>query len=177
MISELYAIGYCCEDIQNIENYEAAVNDDSQMWVCHHRNEIDMGLSADQLIRKHLYYERPASELIFLTNSDHTRLHNNNLSEKRRENLKAGCIKYHQEHEMDQETRDKISNGLKSAYSKGLTPWNKGMKGFGEGHSHTEETKKHLSERAKERWSNPEFKEKMHQRRWGKIKGNEQSTK
>lgn len=165
MINEIRTIGYCCEAIENIENYEDAVNDSTQVWVCHHRKEIELGLSSDDLIRKHLYYERPAAELIFLTNSEHTRLHNNNLSKERRENLKTGCLKYHQEHEMPQDTRDKISTGLKSAYSKGLKPWNKGMKGFCEGHSHTEETKKHLSEMAKKRWQNPDFRKKLQEKK------------
>lgn len=168
MINELKTIGYCCEDIQKIENYDAAVADKSQKWLCHHRNEITLGLSSEQLIRKHLYYERPASELIFLTNSEHARLHNLNLTEERRNNQQAGCIKYHQEHEMSQDTRDKISSRLKSAYSKGLKPWNKDMKGFREGHRHTEEAKQRMSEAAKEHWSDPEYREKTLKSRWGK---------
>ena len=68
---------YCCEDISLIENYEQAVNDKSQTWGIHHRLEVqnDIVISASQLIEMKLYYERPASELIFLTKSEHSRLH------------------------------------------------------------------------------------------------------
>ena len=57
---------YCCEDISLIENYEQALNDQTQVWDCHHRLEIELGLSAAELIKQGLYWNRPASELIFL---------------------------------------------------------------------------------------------------------------
>lgn len=167
MISELKVIGYCREDIKNIENYEKAVADDSCTWVCHHRTEIDLGLSSEQLIRKHLYYERPASELIFLTPGEHSRLHNLHLTDERRSNLLNGIKQYHATHECPQSTRDKISQYLKDQYANGRMPWNKGKKGM-KGYPHTEETKKRLSEKAKKRWANPEFKQKMLDKRWPK---------
>lgn len=67
----------CCEDICLIENYDKAINDINQTWDCHHRLEIDMNLSYKELIERDLYYNRPASELIFLTHSEHTSLHMN----------------------------------------------------------------------------------------------------
>lgn len=45
------------------------------MWDCHHRKETDEGLSVAELIEQGLYWNRPASELIFLTRSEHMRLH------------------------------------------------------------------------------------------------------
>lgn len=66
---------YCCEDISLIENYEQAFNDQSQVWECHHRLEIELGLSKTELIKQGLYWNRPASELIFLTPSEHRRVH------------------------------------------------------------------------------------------------------
>lgn len=77
MINEGYAKKYCCEDISNIENYELAINDQTQTWDCHHRGEIlPRGrFSRDYLKKFGLYYKRPASELIFLTQSEHRRLH------------------------------------------------------------------------------------------------------
>ena len=41
---------FCCEDISLIENYEQALNDQTQMWECHHRKETDEGLSKAKLI-------------------------------------------------------------------------------------------------------------------------------
>lgn len=77
MINEEYAKTYCCEDFRLIENYELAVNDHTQMWEIHHRGEIlPCGrFLADDLIKFGLYWKRPASELIFLTKAEHTRLH------------------------------------------------------------------------------------------------------
>jgi hypothetical protein len=67
---------YCCEDISLIGNYNIMINDKSnQRWVCHHKLETIIGLSVQELKDKGLYYDRPADELIFLTNSQHTKLH------------------------------------------------------------------------------------------------------
>lgn len=42
MISIQGAKQKCKDNISLIENYEQAVNDKSQMWVCHHRLEISL---------------------------------------------------------------------------------------------------------------------------------------
>lgn len=70
---------YCCEDISLIENYEKAISDNEKMWDCHHRLEIQENgkiLSKQDLIKLNLYYHRPASELIFLDEEEHNKLHN-----------------------------------------------------------------------------------------------------
>ena len=66
---------YCCEDLSLIENYEKAINDTTQTWHCHHCLETDSFLTRDELKKQDLYYNRPASELIFLTPSEHHSLH------------------------------------------------------------------------------------------------------
>lgn len=45
------------------------------MWICHHRLEIDLNKSHKELKLEHIYYGRPASELIFLTYKEHNYLH------------------------------------------------------------------------------------------------------
>ena len=77
MINEKAATKYCCEDLSLIENYELAVNDSTHTWDCHHRGEIlPCGrFSIDDLKKFGLYFNRPAAELIFLTHSEHRRLH------------------------------------------------------------------------------------------------------
>lgn len=67
---------YCSEDISLIENYEEAIKSDTH-YDCHHRLEIQNGIikSAKQLEEEGLYWNRPASELIFLTHSEHISLH------------------------------------------------------------------------------------------------------
>ena len=66
---------FCSEDISLIENYQEAINDTTQTWHCHHRLEIELNKSGNELINMNLYYNRPASELIFLRKSDHMSLH------------------------------------------------------------------------------------------------------
>lgn len=77
MINEYCVKAYCSEDISLIENYALAIVDNTQTWDCHHRGEIlPCGrFSQDDLKKFGLYYKRPASELIFLTHSEHRRLH------------------------------------------------------------------------------------------------------
>ena len=77
MINEAYTKKYCCEDPSLIENYELAVADTTQTWEIHHRGEIlPYGrFSSNDLKKFGLYFNRPASELIFLTHSEHRQLH------------------------------------------------------------------------------------------------------
>ena len=75
MISEHKTKLYCCEDISLIENYETAINSD-ELYVCHHINGIILNKKRNELKELGLYYNRPANELIFLTHSEHHRLHN-----------------------------------------------------------------------------------------------------
>lgn len=93
MINETNAKAYCSEDISDIENYEQAVNDDTQMWDCHHKLEIQGQFrNSISLLKKcGLYYNVPAWQLIFLTKSEHTRLHKlgGRLSTETRKKLSA----------------------------------------------------------------------------------------
>ena len=73
MISEK-VVEYCNESIKLIENYEYAVSDKTQIWYCHHRLE-ENGFTRNELIDKGLYYNRPASELKFVTKSEHNSIH------------------------------------------------------------------------------------------------------
>ena len=77
MINEYCSKKFCCEDLSLIENYELAVNDNTQIWHCHHRGEVlPCGrFSRDDLKKFGLYYKRPAMELIFLTPTVHQQFH------------------------------------------------------------------------------------------------------
>ena len=124
MINEKKVRYYCCEDISLIENYEEAVNDKTLMWNCHHRKEIENGIvrSQGELISSGEYYKVPAKDLIFMTHSDHLKLH---YMYKPRTN----------------ETNEKIRNTLK-----GNIPWNKGKTGV-----YSEDSIKKMSDAAKHR--------------------------
>lgn len=82
MISEIMVCKYCKDDISLIENYNKAISDTTQIWDCHHRLETDLNLTAQELIYNNMYYNRPSSELIFLTRTEHKSLHftYNNIS-------------------------------------------------------------------------------------------------
>ena len=75
----------CSEDLSLIENYQEAIRDTKTKWVLHHRDEyrvlpsgIEVWRSKDDLKENGRYFKVPANELIFLTPSDHTKLHNKN---------------------------------------------------------------------------------------------------
>ena len=83
MINERLAKMYCIEDISLIENYDLAKNDKTQTWICHHRLETidkfgnlrDEEVPSSVLIDLRIYCNRPASELIFVTRSEHISMH------------------------------------------------------------------------------------------------------
>lgn len=80
MLDERRAKNYCKDDISKIENYDLAKNDKENSWVCHHRLEITLNgeyaISPADLRRHGMYYNRPYFELIFLSRSEHAKLHN-----------------------------------------------------------------------------------------------------
>lgn len=71
------------EQIEQIENYEFAKKDNFDGWCIHHRLETHnsdgqrrlVNLSKAELKALDMYYNRPASELVFLTRPEHTKLH------------------------------------------------------------------------------------------------------
>lgn len=79
MINERQAKKFCKDDISKIENYDKAIADTTQTWHIHHRLELtldgEFAHSMEELKRLGMYYKRPYFELIFLTKSEHHRLH------------------------------------------------------------------------------------------------------
>ena len=148
MINVKKAQKYCKEDLSKIENYEQAVNDTTQVWDLHHRTAIWWNCSKKDLIDNECYYNRKACELIFLTHSEHRRLHNMNLTDetkkKRSDSMKGknkGKIPWNKGKKTTEETLLKMSASLK-----GKPAWNKGK-------TVSEETRKKLSEAAKRRYA------------------------
>ena len=131
MIDEVRAYAFCKDDISKIENYNKALADNTQTWICHHKLGISDGYtnSVYDLKLMNLYYHRPAEELIFLTKSEHSKLHNYHR-------------KYKTGYNRDELTKSKISNALK-------------------GKPLSEETKKKMSTKAKGRVLSEEHKRKI----------------
>lgn len=131
MINSTQANKYCKEDISLIENYQIAVDDTTQMYDCHHRNEVKIlpsGIkeyhSVEDLIEIGLYYNRPANELIFLTHAEHNKIHccgKHHSTETRRKMSEAAKGRKMPEatrkkikgHNRSDECRNKISNSMK----------------------------------------------------------------
>lgn len=123
---------YCCEDISKIENYDKALTDLDVKYDCHHRLEVGKNgevISRQDLIKNGLYYHRPATELIFLTKREHSRLH---YKGKPINESKKGKPK-------SEETRRKMSEAKKG---------NKNALG----HKRSEESRRKISEIRKAYW-------------------------
>ena len=114
-----------CKEYENIENYEAAKKDNFKGWDCHHRLQTwtsdgkrrAVDITAAELIALGMYYNRPADELIFLTESEHISLH------------KKGNT-YFKGKRHTEEAKKKISEAQKGENNSmhGKSPWNKGKK-------------------------------------------------
>ena len=143
---------FCKDDFSLIENYDKAIADDTQVWDCHHRRETIYSVKDLQDIGE--YYNRPACELIFLTKSEHTRLHH--------------LGKHH-----SAETRYKISESLSSEKNPlfGKHHSAEARKKMSEAHkgkNHSDETRKKISEAKKGKHRSEETRKKMSEARKGK---------
>lgn len=119
---------YCCEDISLIENYNEAISN-FEKYDCHHRLEIqdDKLLSVKELKLQNLYYNRPASELIFLTHSEHAKLHSKNKPQY----VLDAISKSNKGKHLTEEAKRMISEALKGCNNGmfGKNPWNKNKTG------------------------------------------------
>ena len=136
---------FCRDDISLIENYDKAIADKTQVWDCHHRRETIY--SAKELIDIGEYYNRPACELIFLTKSEHNRLHH--------------LGKHH-----SAESRKKMSEARKGnpSWMKGKHPSAEARKKMSEAHkgkNHSAETRKKITEAHKGKHHSEETRKKI----------------
>lgn len=172
MIHEDNVKRYCCDDVSKIENYSLAITDMDNMWDCHHRMEIgDNGerISRKDLISHELYYNRPTEELIFLTRSEHIRIHkigNKNMlgktfSEETRRKIsesKKGMT-FSEEHKrkLSESHKDKPNGLLGYRHSeesrRKISESKKGKPSPNKGKPMSEEQKKKLSESVKKYWT------------------------
>ena len=128
MINELQAKKYCKEDITLIKNYAEAVADKTKTWICHHINgEPFTGFCKKDLIKMNMYNNRPASELMFVTRSEHRTIHGKDTTlpvETKKKMSESRKGKHH-----SNETRKKICESCKG--NKSLTDrhwYNNGLK-------------------------------------------------
>ena len=123
-----------CKDYENIENYEKAKKDDFIGWHCHHRLETHksdgesrlVDISYKELKALGMYYNRPAEELIFLTESEHNA--------------------YNKGKPKSDETRRKMKGNKNALGYKHSEEVKKKMSEARKGKKRSEETKKKISE-------------------------------
>lgn len=123
---------YCTEP-EKIENFEKALADNFVGWEVHHRLETHnsdgerrlVDITMAELKALDMYYNRPASELIYLTKAEHLKLHHTGNH-------------YTLGKPLSDETKKKISEA-----TKGRTTWNKGKQ-------FSEAAKKKMSENHKD---------------------------
>lgn len=167
MINERQAHKFCKDDISKIENYDKAIADTSHTWVIHHRLELtldgEFALTAAQLKMHDMYYNRPYYELIFLTRSEHIRMHNLAQSSETREKRINSLMG----HSVSEESRRKMSESAirqnrtgknNSFYGKHhseetLRKISEANKGKLKGISKSIEQRRKMSESAKRRWA------------------------
>lgn len=146
---------YCRDDISLIENYDKALADNFKGWLIHHKLETQdkWGRQRDEEIPSNvlrflgLYYFRPANELIWLSNSEHSYLHGIRRSHSEEQNAKiSATLKGKRKSE---ETKRKMS-----AAQKGKPSCMKGK-------HHSDETKRKMSEAQKGKKLSEEHKAKI----------------
>ena len=135
-----YYKSHYCSDIENVENFEKAKADNFKNWCCHHRLQTwtsdgerrPVDITAAELKALNMYYNRPASELIFLTESEHSSLHTKGKQSHRKgkQGYWKGKTGPNKGKQFSAETRNKMSEKAK-------------------GRLHTEETKKKISKAKK----------------------------
>ena len=54
----------CCDPLDQVENFDEAINDSKHMWHLHHK--LGLNHTVDELKSASMYMHRPAKELIFL---------------------------------------------------------------------------------------------------------------
>lgn len=155
---------FCSEPLDKIEHYEEALAEDFKGWCIHHRLEIKLDgtrVSVQELNYQGLYYDRPANELVFMRNGEHTTLHMLGSTFNRGKRHSA-------------ETRRKMSEALKGKHlsaetRKKLSEANRGENNPMFGKHHSAESCQKMSEAHKCKHKSAETRQKMSEAHKGKC--------
>ena len=153
---------FCSDPLELVENYQQALADDFAGWCIHHRLEIrpdGTRVSMQELKDNGLYYGRPASELVFMRNGEHTTLHwfgksmpeevKNKISQTRLQRIANGEIKVDTSGLHTPEVRAKISIAAKKRLAD-----KKNHPMYGKRQSEESCQKNSLAQRGRHWWNN-----------------------
>ena len=110
-----------CKDYENIENYQKALADNFKGWHCHHRLETHnsdgerrpVDITQKELQALGMYYNRPASELIFLTTREHNAF---KKGKHHSEEHKKKLSEAHKGKQFSEEHKNKMSEAAKGKH-------------------------------------------------------------
>lgn len=97
---------YYCKELEKIENYEEAVNDKNELWVCHHR--MEEVFSKAELIRAGWYYNRRPEELVYIKRSEHNGNPKLHIEIRRSWICKKGRTAWNKGKKLSEETKSKM---------------------------------------------------------------------
>lgn len=125
-----YSLKYYCKEPEKIENYEKALADNFKGWDCHHRLETHnsdgerrlVDITQKELKALDMYYNRPASELIFMKHSEHQFLHNKGSKRSDEAKNKMSNSWDYDKH-FNEETRRRMSEAAKGNIKTKGTHW------------------------------------------------------
>ena len=139
---------YCCYCMtpELIENYDLAIADKQNIWICHHRKEEFY--TSEELIEIGMYFNVPPEDLVFCRNEKEHHKYPHKGEEKTAE--------YHKGKKRSEETKKKMSDAAK------------GKPSHRKGKHLSEEHKKNISESSKGKKMSEEAKKKMAESKKGK---------
>lgn len=143
-----------CDDIENITNYENAAADNFKGWQLHHILETHnsdgerrlVDITASELVKLGMYYNRPSNELIFLTTSEHRQLHMKGKIGYWKDKINPMYGKHHSKETRKKLSQERIGKSLSEETRKKMSEAHKNM---------SDETKNKIGENSKGRhWYN-----------------------
>lgn len=144
-----------CMTPELIENYDLAIADKENVWICHHRKEEFY--TSKELIEMGMYYNVPPEDLVFCRNKkEHYKYPHKGfgISEETKKKISESS----KGKKMSEEAKKKISES-----EKGKEPWNKGKSGI-----YSEDTLRKMSDVKKGKKHSEEAKKKMSEEKKGK---------
>lgn len=135
MVNLSVVLNYC-RTPELIENYDIAMSDKENRWVCHHR--LGVYYSVENMKKKGIYYNINPEALIFVTQKEHCKIHKYHKGYKHEDSTKETMSK--SKMEMDDEKKTLWRKHLSESH-KGKSSPMKGKKGK----PRSEETKLKMS--------------------------------